>query len=259
VSYKSANGVLDYRLLLGKNKILSITDLEGRITTENFMNAEWGNTFSLRIKTDSLTEVNLFIEEMIHHLKLSFHSMDASYFQIQKVILVLMNAVSELDEAEFQVLTNSKSVNMLNEVYRYQTLDDIEQWLKEICKKVLVYVSQKRKTSTNQLMERATKYIQDNFADQELSLQELSRYVHVSGNYLSTLFKQYTGDTFIEYLTRIRIEKAKEFMIQTDLKFYEIAPLVGCADPNYFSVVFKKNTGATPKEYREKWLKGITE
>ena len=74
----------------------------------------------------------------------------------------------------------------------------------------------------------------------------------MSASYFSTMFKQHTGKTFVEYLTGRRIEKAKELLKFTDLKNYEIASKIGYADPNYFSVLFKKMTGDSPTEYRQK-------
>lgn len=77
----------------------------------------------------------------------------------------------------------------------------------------------------------------------------------MSTSYFSLVFKQNTGETFIEYLTGVRIGKAKELLHNTTLKFYEIAEQVGYKDPNYFSILFKKHTGMTPKDYREKQIK----
>jgi two-component system response regulator YesN len=74
----------------------------------------------------------------------------------------------------------------------------------------------------------------------------------MSISYFSATFKQHTGETFIEYLTRLRLEKAKELLTITQLKTYDIAARVGYADPQYFSVIFKRNVGITPKEYRQR-------
>ena len=69
--------------------------------------------------------------------------------------------------------------------------------------------------------------------------------------YFSKMFKESTGENFIEYLTNVRIEKAKELLNNTDYSMKEIGIMVGYADPNYFSRTFKKNVGVTPTEYRE--------
>ena len=74
----------------------------------------------------------------------------------------------------------------------------------------------------------------------------------MSTSYFSSIFKAYTGETFVEALTKKRLEKAKELLSSTDKRSYEIAELVGYSDPHYFSSAFKKYTGMTPMEYARK-------
>ncbi|MNU01785.1 HTH-type transcriptional activator Btr [compost metagenome] len=75
--------------------------------------------------------------------------------------------------------------------------------------------------------------------------------MHLSKNYFANLFKKEMGESFLEYLTRIRIEKAKA-LLASELKTADISHLVGIPDPKYFSKVFKKITGCSPAEYRSR-------
>ncbi|WP_366295912.1 response regulator [Paenibacillus sp. AN1007] len=86
---------------------------------------------------------------------------------------------------------------------------------------------------------------------EDLSLQSVASQINVHPSYLSRLFKQEKGEKFISYLTRIRIEHAKAYLLSRELKIYEIADKVGYHNYTYFSKIFKKNTGLTPEEYRE--------
>lgn len=101
------------------------------------------------------------------------------------------------------------------------------------------------------LIHQAREYIVHHYADSELSLNVVAAHVNLSPSHFSTIFSRETGETFIEYLTRIRIEKAKELLKTTGLKSFEIADRVGYGDPHYFSTVFKKNTGLSPIEFRQ--------
>ena len=76
----------------------------------------------------------------------------------------------------------------------------------------------------------------------------------VSPYYFTRLFKEETGETFLEFLTGIRIDRAKELMKDSDLTVKDICAKVGYADPNYFSRIFKKTVGETPTEYRTEIL-----
>ena len=84
-----------------------------------------------------------------------------------------------------------------------------------------------------------------------MSLDEISREYDISPYYFSKIFKDETGENFIEYLTGVRMEKAKQLLLNKELSMKEICSMVGYADPNYFSRSFKKNVGVTPTEYRE--------
>jgi two-component system response regulator YesN len=93
-------------------------------------------------------------------------------------------------------------------------------------------------------------YIERNYGDQDISLHTVASHVGISPNHLSTVFSQETGENFIEYLTRVRIEKAKLLLSTTTMKSADIAFETGFSDPHYFSFIFKKNTGLSPREYR---------
>lgn len=100
-------------------------------------------------------------------------------------------------------------------------------------------------------VESAKGYILQHFHDSEFSLSELLSLLNVSKSYFSSVFKAKTGQTFVEYLTSIRMEKAKYLLTNTSLCTYEIAERIGFTDPHYFSVTFKRWAGKTPREYRE--------
>ena len=97
---------------------------------------------------------------------------------------------------------------------------------------------------------RAREYIDGHFADADLSLYSTASHVGISPNHLSTVFTQETGENFIEYLTRVRLEKAKQLLKETAMKNADIANETGFSDPHYFSYIFKKHTGVSPRDFR---------
>ncbi|UOQ50308.1 response regulator [Gracilibacillus caseinilyticus] len=103
-------------------------------------------------------------------------------------------------------------------------------------------------------MERARQYIEDHYHEQ-ISLEDVSSYTNLSTNYLSNSFREATGTTFSDYLTEIRITKAKEMLQQNQATLKQISSDVGYRDPNYFSRVFKKQVGLSPKQYQQHILK----
>ncbi len=138
----------------------------------------------------------------------------------------------------------------LPSILSLNTLDEIQQWfvskISAACRDV---VSSKENQSSSSV-ERAKAYIAERY-NKDISLDEVSREVDISPYYFSKLFKEETGENFIEYLTSIRINKAKELITGSDMSMKEICTEVGYSDPNYFSRIFKKNVGVTPTEYKE--------
>ena len=100
-----------------------------------------------------------------------------------------------------------------------------------------------------ELIDRVKAYIGEHFAE-NLTLSVLAEIFYVSPVYLSRLFKKKTGTNFVEYLTALRIEKAKEFLNDPNLKVYHVAEMVGYENPRYFARLFKEATGMVPQEYR---------
>jgi two-component system response regulator YesN len=100
------------------------------------------------------------------------------------------------------------------------------------------------------MIQKAKQYIQLHFTDQDISLHSVASAADVSPNHFSTIFSQETGETFIDYLTRVRINKSKELLLTTQLRSADIAYDVGFGDPHYFSYIFKKHTGISPREFR---------
>lgn len=100
------------------------------------------------------------------------------------------------------------------------------------------------------IIEGAIKYIDKNYTDESISLNSVAQAINISANYLSALFSQKMGISFVEYLTQKRMARAKQLLRQTGKRSGEIAYEVGYKDPRYFSFVFKKTQGCTPKCYR---------
>lgn len=100
------------------------------------------------------------------------------------------------------------------------------------------------------VVSRAQEYIRSNFADPNFTLNDVAGYVGMSPAHFSTVFSQSVGSTFISWLTSLRIEKAKELLMRKEKKLSDIALEIGYNEPNYFSHVFRKTVGMTPKEYR---------
>ncbi|MGN0353804.1 MAG: response regulator [Muricoprocola sp.] len=102
------------------------------------------------------------------------------------------------------------------------------------------------------LIEEAKTFIQNNYPREDMSLNTVAAQVNISPSYFSTIFSGETGQTFVEYLTSVRLEKAKELLMCSSLRTAEVGYEVGYRDSHYFSYIFKKVVGCSPKEYKNR-------
>lgn len=138
-----------------------------------------------------------------------------------------------------------KCIDTLNNV------TELVDWLKCIKNRLISVISKHKEDEKSFIIAQAQKYIKKFFRE-EFTLTDLAEKLNVSAGYLSTLFKEIVGISFIEYITKLRIEEAKNLLGGSNVKIYEVSEMVGYNNPYYFSRVFKKSTGKTPSEYRLK-------
>ncbi|MDD6058718.1 MAG: response regulator [Clostridiales bacterium] len=128
--------------------------------------------------------------------------------------------------------------------------DELRAWFLGKIREAAKGVVGNKENTYKRCVEQAMEYIKAQY-HKSITLDDVSRQVNVSPYYFSKLFKDETGENFIDYLTSMRMEKAKELLMTTDKSMKEICSQVGYQDPNYFSRAFKKNVGVTPTEYKE--------
>ena len=108
------------------------------------------------------------------------------------------------------------------------------------------------KKKYSKLLEDAKAFIDEIYKHYEMSLNTVAAQVNISPSYFSTIFSSEMGQTFVEYLTHVRLEKAKELLMCSNMRTAEIGYEVGYKDSHYFSYIFKKVVGCSPKEYRNR-------
>jgi len=128
----------------------------------------------------------------------------------------------------------------------YERTDEMWQQCIDFCVNAKKLVTEQRKKSSFVICDRALDIIETRYMDAGLSLVSISEEIAVSPNYLSALIKKVTGSTFVELLTKKRIETAKDILLTTSMKIREISEMCGYSDQHYFSYCFKKYTGISP-------------
>lgn len=131
----------------------------------------------------------------------------------------------------------------------FLTLEDIFEWLKRHLTKEFEKYANEKKIQDSKPIRQAKQYINENYS-KDITLESVSNLTGFNPAYFSTLFKKETGENFMEYIMKIRIQNAKYLLIQTNKDVADIAAEVGYTDLKYFSKLFKKKTGLNPSEFR---------
>jgi len=135
-----------------------------------------------------------------------------------------------------------------------QSVEDVMPLIRRVLECAVAYRDETTGSSHSSTVRKAQAFLNDHYQDPNISLRNVADHVALSNNHFCTVFSQEAGQTFTEFLTDLRLTKAKELLRTTQLRSSEIAFRVGYNDPHYFSYLFKKNTGTNPREYRRKTI-----
>lgn len=203
------------------------------------------------LKTGLKSEVSDFIDD--YFSSFGINNIQSLLFRQYVTTDMYFTAVSMLEGLCYENGELAKHCGEIRDINK--VLSSVES-NKEYLKKVLTTAIDLREAVSRKkyhsLLEEAKSYIQQHYDDVNISLNSVAASVNLSPNHFSSIFSQEMGKTFVEYLTSVRMEKAKELLRTSSLKSAEIAYAVGYKDAHYFSYLFKKNQDCTPKEYRQR-------
>jgi len=206
---------------------------------------EFYHNFAQAIRNSQASHAKDLVEGYIHQLQ-EFKRTPETVFQQQSQEIWTILAYTLFDAG--MVLNDIyPNRSLLYESSNITSFKQFELWLIHLIDVILESRKYKDNLKHQKAMETIIAYIHEHYTE-DISLEELADIVSISKNYLCYIFKKVTGETFNQYLTRVRIEKAKEMILDGKWLVYEIAEKVGYKNIPYFSTVFKKITGHTPTD-----------
>jgi len=167
---------------------------------------------------------------------------------LMDIIVGTARFVNELGGNVDEVIPGLDRIELI--LTNVKTFEQIREHARKVLVSALAFRDGRANHQYAGMIQQAQKYVDQHYMDSTISLNEVAAHVSLSPSHFSTVFSQETGITFKEYLTEIRIKKAKELLRTTTLKSFEISDQIGYSDPHYFSNVFRKITGLSPKEFR---------
>ncbi|WP_256758797.1 response regulator [Cohnella sp. WQ 127256] len=249
-AHETALSALEYRFAIGSNSIIRLSDMAQRSNREAFPIMSWESELITKLKTGTMEEMEIWVTKLFSVFRDQLYPGDICQIYLQRIVLTLMHTLYEMNSDLAQLPQNAESLTQ--KVTKFTTLYDTEEWMKTLCTEAVSKIKSSRENFNSLQIAKSIEYFKAQFNNPDLSIKSVCNHITMSTSYFSTLFKQYTGKTFIEYVTHERMEKAKELLNLTSMKSYEIAYEVGYSDPHYFSGAFKKHAGDTPTDYRLK-------
>jgi two-component system response regulator YesN len=249
-SYSIAYENVNQKLFLGKNQII-IDNLQEEDYIHQF---DFSNTQRLAniIKSSDEEKLTEAVEDIFKEIA-RYKNANIKYC-LNIGLQLILTASRQLMELQINTDESLLDENQVWErLFKLETLEDMKAVIINYLVAVSRYISEKRNKKSRNIIEQIKEIIHKKY-NENITISDIAKEVYLSTTYLCMVFKQETGDTVNEYITEVRIEKAKELLKNPQNKLYDICYSIGYIEPGYFSKIFKKHTGLSPTEYRDKLI-----
>ncbi len=201
-----------------------------------------------KVKLGDVKQANAILNELLGYVLFSEgNSLEIVKARAIELCSLLSRAAIEGGAQTDNILKLNN--HFLKNIQLVDTMETLCYKLQEIVESFTESLFNYIPSQNSELIKKAMIYISKHF-NEPLTLEDVAMHVHLHPSYFSTMFKQSTGSSFKEYLNMVRIEESKRLLSNTDFSIIDIAVAIGFEDQSYFSKVFKKYTGLTPKQFR---------
>ena len=258
-SYYSASRAFSQRYLYDENILYydEMASMEKKNVTED------DSTYLQKVDVNALNPAilqkflsNGLLEETENFVKDYFYAigqepLESLVFRNYVTLNVLFSVMSFLKEigCDTRTLEQEDTEDVLSESSK--SLENAIAYAEKIISQAIALRDQNSGNKNRSILKTAVDFIDSHYMEEDMSLNKAANAANVSANHFSALFSQNMGQTFIEYLTNLRMNKAKEYLRCTSMRSSEIAGEIGYKDAHYFSYLFKKTQGMTPSDYRK--------
>jgi len=249
-SYKEARLALKHKFVMGENSTIYYASIESMENTYDFSQIKMVSNVIEAVRKNDQKLLRSVLDNAAVEMMTGGKMTDA-YMNlfISGVFRQTLSYLESLDISADEIFENPMEVyaDMIN---RQTVKAMIDRVYHQLCR-VINYVSLKKQGKFSAYIDLAKRYIEEHFTESDINLDQIAGQIQMSVSYFSMEFKKHLGQTYIEFLTDLRIRRAKELLQGTSLKISEISDMVGYENPSYFNYIFKKNTGKTPGEFRK--------
>ncbi|PRX64042.1 two-component system response regulator YesN [Cohnella sp. SGD-V74] len=248
-SYQMASGAIERKLFLGRNQVVTFDAMAARKDVDYRAVNERMTSLSSALKSGDAVQVSLRLDALFEELR---ESSGIGYIDCQRIGLqVLLVASQFLSESGIRAGDlGERESEAWAQLMKLETLDDMSHHLKVYLTQVCERIEHREDRRIPEVITEIMRIIQERYSE-NLTIADIASQVYLAKTYICLLFKQETGETINEYITRVRMEQAKKLLNGTDRKLAEICTAIGYAEPSYFTKQFRKYTGMNPSDYRD--------
>jgi two-component system response regulator YesN len=248
-SYKEAGLALLYRLVIGGDRLLSNEIVaEMRMEKLDWHAADW-HSLNQFVQEGDLTNVQQQASLYVTKLCQQWKDPEIIHQQICKMLLHFYELAVNLAVVK-QWLQNTDVKQVVVDSYSYSSSKELIERCQKLLGDLTVCIGNRQKKIVTSPVEIVVRYVEEHYAE-SITLNTMAEIVYLSPSYLSSLFKSKQGQSFIDFLTEKRIEKAKSLLLYSDEKIQVISDSTGFTNIRHFNRVFKTITNRTPSEFRE--------
>lgn len=236
----------DLCVLGGVSAILDLNRENGEVDLLTELASRYGTLAAALYIADEKT---ISVERERIQSELQSETLEAGKIRALAVVLATARQFFGADADFFDVF--GQKINYFEKIGRIEEMRSLRLWLTNYLSWVTDYSNNRLNIVQADTVTKAKHYIMEHYQNPDLTLKEVAEYVELNEKYFTTKFTKECGETFLSYLTGLRIQKAKELIRTTTFKMYEIAEMVGYRNPEHFNRIFKKTTGISPTQYRK--------
>ncbi|MFS0723114.1 response regulator [Paenibacillus sp. 1P07SE] len=248
-SYKMAAEAIERKLFLGRNQVITFDVMAAQKDVDYRLINERITVFASVLKTGDVAQVTLQLDKLFEELRTS---PGIGFVDCQRICLQLLLVTSQF-LSEFGMRAGDlgeRESEAWSQLMKLETIDDMSLHIKKYLMAVCKRIESRQEKPVPEVITAIMRIIHERYPD-NLTIADIASQVYLAKTYICLLFKQETGETINEYITRVRMEKAKERLTGSDQKLAEICASIGYAEPSYFTKQFRKYTGMNPSDYRD--------
>ena len=258
-SYKEAARAFSSRFFLDANQIADSAEMvsvqneeDGKIDVSKMLSKKREHELVEKFfKNGTVEEVDSFLDELFQNIgEQNCKSLLYRQYVVMDLFFCATDFLENLEIGTEELPEECRDINQI--VEKAGNAQSLRHQIGILFSETMMLRDGHSKKKYSKLLEDAKAFIDENYKHDDMSLNMVAAQVNISPSYFSTIFSNEMGQTFVEYLTYVRLEKARELLMCSNMRTAEIGYEVGYKDSHYFSYIFKKVVGCSPKEYRNR-------